>query len=279
MSSANWPWFRLYIDWISHPKVQMLSEADQRRYVCLMCMQSAGRLRRATIENIVFELRISVDEANATIERLKKAKLLDKDGCIHNWDDRQPKRDHSAERTAKYRAKKKLGDAAETSQERFSDADVTRCDGHSDALDQIRVDHTRPEKEKTIPPTPRKRVAVDGVVEVVEYLNQVTGRGFSLDRGNKFIEQAFKRGATVDECREVIDRCWHHWRDKPDFVGKVDKSTPFREANFDRYLDEWRAGKANTGESGTKPKIVLSPEHQRLMEDLKKIAADAGVET
>lgn len=129
------------------------------------------------------------------------------------------------------------------------------------------------------PPTPRKRVAVEGVREIVEYLNQVTGRGFSLERGNKFIEQAIRRGATVDECKEVIDRCWSLWRDKPDFVGKVDKSTPFREANFDRYLDEWRAGKANTGATGTKPKVVLSPEHQRLMEDLKKIAEDAGVQT
>jgi uncharacterized phage protein (TIGR02220 family) len=135
-------------------------------------------------------------------------------------------------------------------------------------------------KEETkTPPTPRKRVAVEGVVEVVEYLNQVTGRGFSLDRGNKEIEGALKRGATVEDCRAVIDRCWNLWRDKPEMVHNVNKVTPFRASHFDTYLDEWRAGRANTGESGTKPKIVLSPEHQRLMEDLKKIAADAGVET
>jgi len=136
MSSDNWPWFRLYIDWISHPKVQRLSEADQRRFVCLMCMQSAGRLKRSSIGDIAFELRISEDEAEATVSRLKSAKLLDRDGGVHNWDQRQPKRDHSAKRTAKYRQRKALRDSGVESPAGHGDADVTRCDGHGDALDQ-----------------------------------------------------------------------------------------------------------------------------------------------
>lgn len=140
MSSDNWPWFRLYIDWISHPKVQRLSEVDQRRFVCLMCMQSAGRLKRSSIGDIAFELRITEEEADATILRLKSAKLLDRDGGVHNWDDRQPKRDHSAARTAKYRVNKKLRDSSCESQASHGDACVTLCDGHGDALDQIIVE-------------------------------------------------------------------------------------------------------------------------------------------
>ena len=222
----------------------MLSEVDQRRYVCLMCMQSAGRLKRATLENICFELRITEDEASATIERLKKAKLLDKDGCVHNWDERQPKRDHSADRTAKYRAKKKLADVAETSQQRCSDADVTRCDGHSDALDQIKE-----KKDKDQTAKPRKRV--DGVVEIVEHLNRVTGRKYGTDRGNTEIERALKDGATVEDCCKVIDHLWEDWGNNPKMVKHVDKTTPFRKGNFDRYLDSAQAGRPRTGGSAS----------------------------
>ncbi len=36
MSNA---WFRLYHEFSADPKVQMLSEADQRRYIMLLCMR------------------------------------------------------------------------------------------------------------------------------------------------------------------------------------------------------------------------------------------------
>jgi uncharacterized phage protein (TIGR02220 family) len=109
--------------------------------------------------------------------------------------------------------------------------------------------------QKKNPPTPQG----GSVREVIEYLNQVTGRGFSLDLGNKEIEKALKRGATVDECKEVIDRCWAKWKDSPDFVGNVNKVVPFRACHFDAYLDEWRAGKAKTAKP--KPKIQEPEDH------------------
>ena len=259
MSSDNWPWFRLYIDWISHPKVQRLSEADQRRFVCLMCMQSAGRLKRSSIGDIAFELRISEDEAEATVSRLKSAKLLDRDGGVHNWDQRQPKRDHSAKRTAKYRQRKALRDSGVESPAGHGDADVTRCDGHGDALDQRIEDEDNSRKE--IPPTPRRRGAPAGVVEIVEHLNRITGKAHSTDKAVKEIEGALSRGATVAECCEVLDYCWREWRDNPKMVGHVDKTTPFRKANFDRYLDAARAGRVTTStapENDPIPREVLA---------------------
>jgi hypothetical protein len=59
-------------------------------------------------------------------------------------------------------------------------------------------------------------------------------------------------------------------------VHNVNKVTPFRASHFDTYLDEWRAGRANTGESGTKPKITLTPEHQKIVDGLAKIASQYG---
>ena len=66
------------------------------------------------------------------------------------------------------------------------------------------------------------------------------------DKAVKEIEGALSRGATVAECCEVLDYCWREWRDNPKMVGHVDKTTPFRKANFDRYLDAARAGRITT---------------------------------
>lgn len=240
MSSDNWPWFRLYIDWISHPKVQRLSEADQRRFVCLMCMQSAGRLKRSSIGDIAFELRITEEDAEATISRLKAAKLLDKDGGIHNWEQRQPKRDHSASRTAKYRQRKALREAGAESQASHGDADVTRRDGHGDALDQRIEDGDKKRQD-----IPRKRgVPSVEVAVIVEHLNKTTGKRFAADRATGEIERCLKAGATAAECIEVINHLWSKWGGNPKMVDHLNKVTPFRKSHFDAYLDEARAGRA-----------------------------------
>lgn len=48
----------------------------------------------------------------------------------------------------------------------------------------------------------------------------------------------------MQDCRDVIDRCWRLWHDKPEMVANVNKVTPFRKSHFDVYLDEARAGAA-----------------------------------
>lgn len=77
---------------------------------------------------------------------------------------------------------------------------------------------------------------------VVRHLNTVTGRSFNPARANDQIERAIRAGASIDDCRAVIDHLWAKWKDDPKMVGFVNKHTPFRKANFDRYLDEAKAG-------------------------------------
>ncbi len=115
-------------------------------------------------------------------------------------------------------------------------------------------------KEEKNPPTPRKLGAPVGAVEVVEHLNRITGKSYAKDRATKEIEGALSRGATVAECCEVLDYCWREWRDNPKMVGHVDKTTPFRKANFDRYLDAARAGSVKAARSAPKPVEDDDPE-------------------
>jgi uncharacterized phage protein (TIGR02220 family) len=100
------------------------------------------------------------------------------------------------------------------------------------------------------PKAPRKRGGViaqdvlDTAAEVADYLNEVTGKSLSRDKANDQIIRAIKAGATLEDCKTVIDHCWALWKDDPKMVKYVSKSTPFRASHFDLYLDEARAGPA-----------------------------------
>lgn len=102
----------------------------------------------------------------------------------------------------------------------------------------------------TPPKAPRKRVASESdemlaaVGEVIDHLNAVTGRGFSKDKANEQIVRALKDGATQDDCKLVVSHLWETW--SQDWRARIDKTTPFRKANFDRYLDAARAGRVTT---------------------------------
>ncbi len=101
------PWFRLYAEFGSDPKVQMMPEVMQRRYVMLMCLQCSNTLPTIGDTEIAFSLRISEDELLATKELFMRRGFIDDDWVLLNWDKRQFVSDSSKDRVAKYRAKRK----------------------------------------------------------------------------------------------------------------------------------------------------------------------------
>ena len=60
------PWFRMYSEFSHDPKVQMLIEAKQRRYIMLMCLRCSDTLVTLQDEEVAFHLRISNEELSAT---------------------------------------------------------------------------------------------------------------------------------------------------------------------------------------------------------------------
>jgi uncharacterized phage protein (TIGR02220 family) len=88
---------------------------------------------------------------------------------------------------------------------------------------------------------------------VLAYLNSLLGRNYSVDR---HIKGRLRKGATLDDCKLVID--WLHVvrrEAEPEWVEKcLDHTTPFREDNFDKYLQrakEWQ--RQRSAQSVTKP--------------------------
>ncbi|MBF6632109.1 MAG: hypothetical protein ITG01_13315 [Comamonas sp.] len=104
-------WFRLYSEFAHDPKVQMMSEAMQRRYIMLMCMRCNGDVTLHDDE-VAFHLRISAEDWAQTKALFISKGFIDENLNLLNWEKRQFKTDStssSAERVAKHRAKKRQG--------------------------------------------------------------------------------------------------------------------------------------------------------------------------
>jgi len=123
------PWFRLYSEFAHDPKVQMLSEAMQRRYVMLMCLRCSETLETLHETEIAFQLRLSAEELDETKNLFISKNFIDKHWNLLNWDKRQFVSDSSTMRVAKHRSKKKqVSNADETLQKRPSNATDTDTD-------------------------------------------------------------------------------------------------------------------------------------------------------
>ena len=123
------PWFRLYSEFAHDPKIQMLPEAMQRRYVMLLCLRCSETLETLHETEIAFQLRLTEAELVETKQLFINKNFIDKHWKILNWDKRQFVSDSSTMRVRKYRNKKKQpSNANETLQERSSNAIDTDTD-------------------------------------------------------------------------------------------------------------------------------------------------------
>jgi hypothetical protein len=101
------PWFRLYSEFSHDPKIQRMSEADQRRFVMLLCIRCSNGDVTLHDEDVTFQLRISNEEWQVTKALFLSKNLIDEHNNPVAWDKRQFVSDSSAPRVAKHRAKVK----------------------------------------------------------------------------------------------------------------------------------------------------------------------------
>mgnify|MGYP006284557997 CR=1 FL=1 len=132
-------WFRLYAEFANDPKVQMLSESDQRRFVMLLCLRCSNDDVTLQDEELAFQLRISNEEWLITKATLIAKNLINDDAQPVAWDRRQFQSDSSAARVAKHRRRKK----------QECNVTVTPPDTDTDTDTEI------------TPPTPSRGVSVD----------------------------------------------------------------------------------------------------------------------
>lgn len=127
-------WFRLYAEFATDPKVQMMSESMQRRYIMLLCMRCSNSLVTLQDEEVAFQLRITAEELTETKALFIKKGFITSTWDLPNWEKRQFASDTSAARVAKHRALQKV------KQEAPSNDDVTLQKQKCNALEQNRTE-------------------------------------------------------------------------------------------------------------------------------------------
>tara|TARA_R110000772_G_scaffold266053_1_gene388050 strand:- start:127 stop:816 length:690 start_codon:yes stop_codon:yes gene_type:complete len=155
--TTSMPWFRMYHEFATDPKVQMLSEVDQRRFIMLLCLKCCNGDVTLQCNEIAFQLRVTEAEWQATKARLIDKGLIDEDGKPEAWDKRQYVSDSSAERVRKHRENKK----------RYSNVTETKCN----AVDTD-TDTDTDKKEGDKPPVKAKRFSPPANSDVMNYLVQ-----------------------------------------------------------------------------------------------------------
>jgi hypothetical protein len=131
-------WFRLYSEFAFDPKVQMLSESDQRRLVMLFCLRSCNANVTLQDKHVTFQLRISDDEWAVTKAVFVDNGFIDSENNVLNWEKRQYVSDSSAERVARHR-------------EKVRNANVTTCNVTVTAPDTEQIQIQNKEKKQTKP--------------------------------------------------------------------------------------------------------------------------------
>lgn len=110
------PWFRMYAEFATDPKVQSMSEAMQRRLMMLLCLRCSDVLATLQDDELEFALHISNDELAETKALFMRKGFVDDAWNLLNWDKRQFNSDSSTERSRKHReAKKATADVIATS--------------------------------------------------------------------------------------------------------------------------------------------------------------------
>jgi hypothetical protein len=120
-------WFRLYAEFATDPKVQMMSEAMQRRLIMLFCVQCGNGVETFHVTeretSLAFALRVSPEEMAATKAEFLRRGFINDDWTLRNWNKRQYASDSSTARVRKHREGLKRQEPEEGNEEkRFSNA-------------------------------------------------------------------------------------------------------------------------------------------------------------
>jgi hypothetical protein len=124
----TFPWFRMYAEFATDPKVQSMDETLQRRFIMFLCLQCSGEYERLSDDELAFALRISPAELVNTKDAFKQKRFLGDNGEIRNWNKRQFKSDSSTGRVRKHRDKKRRND-----DETLRNVSVTPPDSDTDS--------------------------------------------------------------------------------------------------------------------------------------------------
>ncbi|MDE2473295.1 MAG: hypothetical protein KGL35_32460 [Bradyrhizobium sp.] len=217
-------WFRLYAEFATDPKVQMLSEAMQRRLVMLFCFRCqmgnvAETFHETEVETgLAFYMRISEAELAETKAVFLARGFIDDAWDVKNWNQRQYTSDSSTARVRDFRKRHK-GDAKprETFQKRFRNAP------EQNRTEQIQ--NREEQKQEQPPAAPVARVETSKIPDAPDWVQPEAWGGFVAMRKRErhpltpraaalVIAELERLRAAGDDPNAVLDQSTRNgWRD------------------------------------------------------------------
>lgn len=171
------PWFRLYSEFSDDPKVQMMSEAMQRRLIMLFCSRCKGETLHET--ELAFHWRVTETELAETKRVFVQKGFIDEGWNLLNWNRRQFLSDSSTERVRRYRQAMKQD---ETLQKHPATESVTPPEQNRTETEQKQSES----KPRSVDPTPASEEDLEGT-------------GFSLELYSSYMEvRKAKKWSFVD---------------------------------------------------------------------------------
>lgn len=221
-------WLRLYSEFSVDPKVQMMSEADQRRLIMLMCLRCNGHVTLQDKE-VTFLLRISNESWQDTKQEFIENCFINSSNELINWDKRQFLSDSSAVRVAEHRKRKK----EECNKvKRYSNALDTDTDTDTEKnkdMSFLQNDRTVVENVQTevgsVVEAKRPNSKKLEVVEIFDYWKTVMNHtAAKLDaKREKAIGDALKIGYSTEQLKAAVMGC----SVTPFNCGENDRNTRF----------------------------------------------------
>ncbi len=228
------PWLRLYAEFATDPKVQMMQEADQRRLVMLFCLRCSNGDETLHETEVAFQLRVSLEEWKRSKAIFESKGFIDSDGNLLNWNERQYVSDSSTARVRAYRDKMK----------QEGNVSVTPPDTETDT-------EQKKKKEQKKPPQAAAFVPPDWIgTEVWKAFLEMRKkkRAPATDRAcNLIVSKLLKLSAKGNDPSEVLDQSIRNsWTDvypiKDNEHGN--RSTSRKQSVVERVEEHIRANRA-----------------------------------
>lgn len=195
-------WFRLYAEFATDPKVQMMSEAYQRRFIMLLCMRCGNDDVTLHDDEVAFQLRISTDEWVATKAAFIAKDLIGEDNSPLAWDRRQFRSDSSAERVRKHREGKKKAGVTRNVTETPPEAD-TEADTDNPSIPVSGSDTVVSAPEPESPPPLATRDAIS--IRATELTVLLHRRGATLQASDPRVRKWAETGITDAQALTALD--------------------------------------------------------------------------
>ncbi len=166
----HWTWFRFYEEFLYDPKVQEMSEANQRRLVMIFCLRAREVLRTLTESEIARALNVSTKSLRHSKRVFIDKGFIDEDWNVIHWEKRQYLESESAKRTREYRDRlrhnDRHGDVTVTSPVSHSNVTPHRGDVTETSLAGARSDSEyREQREENSNPNPAQATVLDTALD------------------------------------------------------------------------------------------------------------------